>query len=178
MKRESNLGHLFIESKKGRTTVETIATLLLIILLGMGLMGLTASSVNAYQRLYRGKECSTELRIAYSFITTKIRQNDVTGCLHVVRNPISNQNALVIYETIDGVDYATWIYHYQGTLWEAFVLKEEAPSLEVSQAIAQVDAFTISYDPQAQGIRLQVSIEGHESYGGLIKTRTRMGEEL
>lgn len=176
MKRGSRYIDRIIEDRRGRTSIETITTLLLIILLGMGLFAVTLSTVNAYQRLNTAKEGTTELRIAYSFVTTKIRQNDMTGCLDIVPDPISNQNALVLYETIEGIEYATWIYHYEDTLWEAFVLKEEMPSLEISQAIAKIDAFSISYDSNAQGIHIQMDKKGYESYGGMIKTRTRMGE--
>ena len=167
-----------IGDRRGRTSLETITTLLLIILMGLGLFALTLSTVNAYQRIYKTKESATELRIAYSFVTTKIRQNDMTGCLDIIRDPLSEQNALVIYENIEGIDYATWIFHYQGTLWEALVLKEEAPSLEGSQAIAKVDTFALSYDPKEEGFLIRMDKKGQESYSALIKTRTKMGERF
>lgn len=176
MKRENNTVLLLM--RDGKTTVETIATLLLLILLGVGLFSLSLSTVNAYHRLYEAKENATDLRVAQSYLSMKIRQNDRTGCLQVAVDPVSEKHALVAFEEIEGVSYATWVFHYNGSLYEALVLKDEAPSLEVAQAITRVDTFDIQYDEKEQGFFITLGKNGEQTIKTLLKTRTYIGEQF
>lgn len=175
MKRDHNTS--FLKQYNGRTSVETMATLLLLILLGVGLFSVTLSAVGAYQRLYMAKEKTSELRVASSYIIMKIRQNDMTGCLKVTGNPITGKNALVVYEEIEGMSYATWIFCYEGMLKEALVLKEEVPTLNASQNIAKIDNFQVSYDQEEQMIFASVGKIGEQTYDNIIKIRSEMGEQ-
>ena len=151
---------VIFKQNNGRALIETLSAMLLLILLGAGCFSLSVSSFGAYQRLNDAKEKSTELRVASSFITTKIRQNDITGGIDVKPEPITGNNALVIYENLDGESYATWIYYSAGYLMEALVLEHEEPSLDVSQKIAKVDDFKIEYNLDEQKISTTVGING------------------
>lgn len=163
---------LSYRDEKGRAMAETLATILLLILLGISCFSLALSTVNAYRKIYKTKEKTSELRVASSFIMTKIRQNDSTGCLDVKQDYISGKNALVIYENIEGNEYATWIFHHEGQLWEALVLKDEAISIELSQPIARIDNFEINYNKDVGGIRTKIGLEGHKPYEVFVKIRS------
>ncbi|NLL67630.1 MAG: DUF4860 domain-containing protein [Clostridiaceae bacterium] len=162
-----------LKQKNGRTMIETLSVMLLLILLGTGCFSLFLSSFGAYQRLNDSKEKSTELRIASSFVITKIRQNDITGSIDVKLEPITGKNALVIYENIEGESYATWIYHSSGYLMEALVLKHEAPSIDVSQKIAKVDGFNIEYNRDEQMILTSIYTNGLKAYNSTIKVKSK-----
>jgi len=165
-----------IRQKKGSIMVETVSVVLLLILLGVCCFSLVLSSFEAYQRLNDSRIKSGELRIASSFIINKIRQNDVAGNIDVRPDPISGNNALVIYESINGENYATWIYHDSGCLMEALVLSNEIPSPDVSQKIGNVDSFRLDFDRENKQIFFSVGIEGVKPYNGIIKIRTGQRE--
>ena len=178
MKKENSTIIINMNNENKKASVETIATMLLLIILGIGMFCFTLSTVNAYKRINQEKESASEIRVANSFVMMKIRQNDAVGCLNVLKEPTTNKNALVIYENIKGVSYATWIYSYKGILWEALVLREEMPTLDVSQAIAKIDEFDILYDSKEKGFFIRYGITGQKHINTFIKTRTQLGEEL
>ncbi|NLO98956.1 MAG: DUF4860 domain-containing protein [Clostridiaceae bacterium] len=167
------LNNSILKPKNGRAMIETLSVMLLLILLGTGCFSLSLSSFGAYKRLNDAREKSTELRIASSFIVTKIRQNDVAGSIDVKPEPITGKNALVIYEHIDGESYATWIYYSAGYLMEALVLEHEEPSPDVSQQIAKVDDFNIEYDRDVQRISTSISIDGLRPYNSTATVRSK-----
>ncbi|HHY64239.1 MAG TPA: DUF4860 domain-containing protein [Clostridiaceae bacterium] len=172
MKRVPDMSSINIKQNRGRVLVETIAAMLLLVLLGVGCFSLAASAVGAYQRLHDSKVNAAELRIACSFITTKIRQYDMTGYLEVKPDPVSGKNALVIHEPIDGTIYDTWIFHYDGTLYEAITLENEDPETEISQPVARIDYFDISYDEKDRGICFSIGIDGYGTYDSFAKLRS------
>jgi len=159
--------------KKGSILIETISVMLLLVVMGLCCVSLSMSSFQAYQRLNDSRTKSSELRIASSFIINKIRQNDVSGNIDVKPDPITGNNALVIYENINGENYATWIYHDSGCLMEALVLKHEVPSADVSQIIAKVDSFQLDFNREKRQIFISVGIEGVRPYNSIIKIRSR-----
>ncbi|NLX63643.1 MAG: DUF4860 domain-containing protein [Clostridiaceae bacterium] len=162
-----------LRQKKGSILVETISVMLLLVLLGVCSLSLAMSSFGAYQRLDNSRAKSSELRIASSFIINKIRQNDMSGNIDVRPDTISGNNALVIYESINGENYATWIYHDSGCLMEALVLRHEVPSPDVSKVIAKVDSFSLDFDREKRQITFSVGIEGVRPYNSVIKIRSR-----
>lgn len=172
MKRDPDKILIDLKQNKGRVLIETLATILLLILLGVGCFSLTVSAVGAYQRLYTSKENAAELRVATSFVTTKIRQYDMSGCLEVKPDPISGNNALVVHEKISDIIYTTWIYYYEGYLYEAIVLEGEYPEVDISQPIARIDNFEINYSEESKGIYTKVGINGCKTYDSFIKIRS------
>lgn len=172
MKRDNDACFIGLKQNKGRALVETLASMLLLILLGAGCFSLAVSAVGAYQRLNASKNNASELRIACSFVTTKIRQYDMTGCLEVKPDNISGINALVIHEKIDDKVYDTWIFHYDGCLYEAIVLEDENPEVDISQPIAKIDLFEINYDEKSHGIYIKAGIDGHKTYDSFLKLRS------
>jgi len=162
-----------LRQKKGSILVETISVMLLLVLLGVCCLSLAMSSFEAYQRLNDSRAKSSELRIASSFIINKIRQNDAAGNIDVRPDPISGNDALVIYESINGENYATWIYHDSGCLMEAMVLRNESPSPDISQKIAKIDSFLLKFNREKNEIFVSVGIEGVRPYNSTIKIRSR-----
>ncbi|MCX7772353.1 MAG: DUF4860 domain-containing protein [Clostridia bacterium] len=160
------------EAVRGGTSTETLMTLLLLIILSLGLISLTASSVGAYQRLDGHKDSISSLRTAQAFVSMKIRQNDRTGCLHIKINSITEENALVIDENISGKAYETWIFSYEGYLRECMVLESEKPSPELSNKISAVDSFRISFDEALSGFRTHYEIVGQQPYESFISIRS------
>lgn len=144
--------------KRGSVSIESLATMLLLLLLGIGIFSLSITSTAAYQRIYEGKSASSEVRVALSFVQMKIRQNDSKGAIRIESNPINQEPSLVIQEIYDGETYETWIYRDEGKLREAFMLAGEPPSNDISFQIANSDGFDISMDDQ-HTIRISVWVD-------------------
>lgn len=132
--------------QRGSVSVETVAALFLLLVLGIGIFSLAVSSTSAYSRIYDGQNLQSELRVALSFIQMKIRQNDVMQAVRVEENPVNGGPAIVIRETYDDEVYETWIYQDEGKLREALMLEGEAPANELSFEIADADGFTAELD--------------------------------
>lgn len=131
---------------RGSVSVETIATLFLLLVLGIGIFSLTVSSTSAYSRIYDRKNLQSELRVALSFVQMKIRQNDLEGAIRVDENPVNGGSAVVIREEYEDESYETWIYQDGGKLREALMPEGQAPSNELSFEIADVDDFSAEMD--------------------------------
>lgn len=164
---------IILKQENGRTLIEALSVMLILILLGVGCFSLSISAFGAYQRLNDSKEKNNELRVASSFVLNKIRRNDINGSLDVKCHPIIGNNALVIYENINGEEYETWIYHSSGYLMEALILKNEEPSIDLSQKIANVDSFEIEYNHSEQKIFTSVGINGRKPYNSTIRIRSK-----
>lgn len=173
MKRDHDTVRMGLKQNKGRVLVETLAYMMLLMLLGIGCFSLAVSALGAYQRIHASKENASELRIACSFVTTKIRQYDISGYLEIIPDNISGNNALVIHEKIDDTIYDTWVFHYDGWLYEAIVLENEKPEVDISQPIASIDFFEINYSEKEQGIYFKVGVNGYKTYDSFIKIRSR-----
>ena len=132
--------NISLRQEKGRALIETLSVVLLLVLLGACCLSLSLSTFKTYQRLNDSRDKTSELRIASSFLTSKIRQNDIAGSIEVKPEPITGNNALVIYENINGESYATWIYHNSGCLMESLVLSHETPTPDISQIMQKLIA--------------------------------------
>ncbi|WP_083258691.1 DUF4860 domain-containing protein [Cellulosilyticum sp. I15G10I2] len=76
---------------------------------------------DAYKKITRDMESNFERRTPISYIAAKIRGADQKGQVSIV--PKEGYDVLVLGQTIEGVDYETWIYAYEGQLYEAFIEK-------------------------------------------------------
>ena len=137
---------IMIHRNSGRVSIEVLATMLLLLLLGICIFSLAITSTSAYERIYEEKSVSTSVRTALSFIEIKIRQNDIQGAIRIENNPINQEPSLVITEEYDSKFYETWIYRSGGKLREAFMPVGEPPADELSFEITDLDGFEISKD--------------------------------
>jgi|LSQX01.1.fsa_nt_gb hypothetical protein len=141
---------------RGSVSAETIATLLLLLILGIGIFALAVSSTSAYSRVYEGKSLNSELRVALSFIHMKIRQNDLKDAIRIEENPVNGDPAIVIREEYEDEVYEIWIYQDDGKLWEALMPEGMAPSNELSFEIADVDGLTVKIDQSLLSISVWI----------------------
>ena len=85
--------NISLRQEKGRALIETLSVVLLLVLLGACCLSLSLSTFKTYQRLHDSRDKTSELRIASSFLTSKIRQNDIAGSIEVKPEPITGNNA-------------------------------------------------------------------------------------
>lgn len=77
-----------LKANRGQSLIELIIVMAMIGLLGGAIMGLMATGGSAYQKVTAVQDVQREARLALSYVTVKVRQNDVSGGI-VVLGPSS-----------------------------------------------------------------------------------------
>jgi len=133
-----------IKDQNGYSLIEMSIVMLLLVIFSLGVFILAAASTTTYESLVEKKAESEDLRIASSYLVTKIRQNDRLGGIRIDRSTLENKEALVIVESIEEEIYETWIYLSEGILREVTILEGAVPSDDLSFEIASIDSFEIN----------------------------------
>lgn len=130
----------------GYSLVEMTVVMLLLVVFGLGIFMLAATTTTTYSTLVDEKSSTEHLRIASSFLTTKIRQNDRAEGIFVLKEYEDFGDVLLIEEAFGDDIYITWIYVSEGTLREATIPIDMYPTDDLSFEIASIDTFSLSYD--------------------------------
>ena len=142
-------------SESGYSLIEMTIAMLLLVVFGLAVFMLAASSTTTYEKLVDDKNISEELRVASSYLVTKLRQNDQKEAISLESNLLFDSEALTIREVIGDETYVTWIYVNGGALREVTVLEGIEPSDDLSFEIAKVDEMAIRVSDQSVYIALE-----------------------
>ena len=82
---------------------------------------LIAVGAKVYQNTINNMETHFTSTTALSYITEKIRQNDISGNLSIEK--FDGNDALVLSSEYNGEEYCTYIYSFNGHLKELFTKK-------------------------------------------------------
>ena len=97
---------------------------------------------NVYQKISGGMEENYQARSSVTYLTEKIRQNDVQNGISV--QEVAGEDALVLTRTVQERTYETWIYFYENSLYEVTVLAGSAVSPGNGQAVTSLSGLHIS----------------------------------
>lgn len=96
-------------------------------------------------RIYRSTTENSSMnytaRTALSYISEKIRQNDIDGNIRIGK--LDGENALILEQTYEDSVYNTYIYAYEGALRELFVRSDSPADLSAGTKILEVEAFSM-----------------------------------
>lgn len=135
-----------IKKDDGYSLVEMTVVMLLLVVFGLGIFMLAATTTTTYSTLVDDKSATEHLRIASSFLSTKVRQNDRSDGLFVLSDSEVYGDVLLIKESFGEEVYATWIYLSEGVLREATIPFGSTPTDDLSFEIADIDVFNLVYD--------------------------------
>ncbi|MDR3551739.1 MAG: DUF4860 domain-containing protein [Clostridia bacterium] len=127
-------------AKKIQIHIETMAAMLLLIVLTSLTVLLIFSTGRAYRSIVAAGSASQEIRTGFSFISTKVRQGDSGGSVTV--RPSQWGNALVVTQTDLGKPYEDWIFYYKGTLREALIPAGTTINPAACQVISSLSSFS------------------------------------
>lgn len=139
-----------LSDQGGYSAIEWFMVMGLLMLFSIAIFILAAASSNTYQQLIDEKETDTELRIATSYVLTKLKQNDEAETIQVVKRLDLGDSALMISETLLETAYETWIYWSNGALREATILKNGKLEDDLSFVIAYIDGFEVALEPNGK----------------------------
>lgn len=140
--------------QSGYSLIEMSIVMLLLVLFSLGIFLLAAASTTTYESLVEQKNTSEDLRIASSYLVTKIRQNDRLSGVSIDRVTFDQKDALIIKEAIEEETYVTWIYVSEGVLREVTILEGVSPSDDLSFEIANIDKLELNGKENKLTIRL------------------------
>lgn len=109
---------------------------------------------NVYKSTVRQMDDGFTERTSLTYVATKLRQNDTAGAVHL--EELAGGSALVLDQTVDGVTYQTWIYHYDGALRESFVEAGSPVEPEFGWHILDVAGFGVE---ESEGMLLLRSVD-------------------
>ncbi len=96
---------------------------------------------NIYDNINEDRNTNYELRVSLFYIANKIRQSDKKGTVEIKQ--LHGVNAVVINEVYDEEKYQTWIYFYDGAIYEMFTDEETTFDLADGMKVVEADLFNI-----------------------------------
>lgn len=129
-----------------RHIVDILFVLALFAVFAFCALALVILGANIYKNTVSSMSRNFESRTACSYITEKIRQNDLYDSVYVA--DFEGQDALLFTKDVYGSLYGTYIYYYDGELKELFIRIGsdigENP-LSAGTTVMQLDAFQPMY---------------------------------
>ena len=104
--------------KRNNWIINYMAILSLLCIFIIGSLILMKVGVHVYKNIVESNGENFRLRSSLSYVATKVRQHDMTDAISVEEK--DGIQMLVLKEQIDGVEYETRIYSYDGALRELF----------------------------------------------------------
>lgn len=142
----------------GHTLIELTLVMVMLGLFGLAAFSLVSSSGKAYRGISEQTAGDTELRVAISYIDTKIRQNDVQNAIRLEKNPLESGQAIVITENLGKETYETWIYTRDGKMKELLIKKGSKFRDDFGFEISQTDQLTAQYDNENRLLKIKAGI--------------------
>lgn len=98
-------------------------------------------AANIYNSTTNQIQVNDQNRTSLSYITQKIRQNDVNGNLSI--SEVDGVDCLLLTSTFNDSDYTTYIYEYEGMVKEIFIKDGLTFSLKDGKDILQISTLTM-----------------------------------
>ena len=127
--------------RKNRHNIDVVFVLVLFAVFAVSVLMVLMLGVSSYNDITHRMEDNYENRTAVAYIAEKMRQNGGEDCVSI--GQYSEQPALIMEETIDGEDYATYIYYYDGSLREIFTYKDNFLEPQAGEVIVDAKGFEL-----------------------------------
>jgi hypothetical protein len=133
-------------SNKGVALVELAMVMLLLALFGITIFTLIITGADTQARIIREKDAQAEARVALSYISVRLRQNDSEGKISVEPVELTGQNAIVIQERTFDYEYDIWIYSHNGRLYECLTDPGQQPQELLGIPIIEIERLETELD--------------------------------
>lgn len=124
-------------------SVDLLFSLALFLLFAVTGISIVLFGTQVYRSTTAQMEETYTSRTALCYVSEKVRQTDVAGGVSLLQPEGFSDSALVLHETINGGDYDTYIYFYEGVLRELFVKRGTNITPEQGTVIVSLCSFTI-----------------------------------
>lgn len=125
-----------------RQSISGLAALLIFCVFAVGILSVLLSGAGAYRRLTERDQLSYDSRTCAQYVATKVRQAPAPGS--ILLSAFGDGDALVITQEVDGTEYWTRIYCYDGWLMELFTIANGDFRPEDGEKILEVQSLTLT----------------------------------
>lgn len=140
----------------------------------VGIIAALLAGAGAYKRLTQRDSAAYDCRICTSYLTTKVRAADPEN-ISFVEKGAPEGGALRISETIDGEEYVSYIYCYNGWICELYTAGEFEPEYEFGEKLLEIKSLDMEFE---EGIfSADIVTSGGEARHLLVYAGKNMGKE-
>ena len=130
--------------KKGQTnhSIYGLMALLLFCVFAGCILSVLLSGADTYQRLVSRDQDTYGQRTCVQYISNRVRQTALPGKAEVTS--FEGESCLVLPETIDGTEYVTRVYCYDGWIRELFTLRDGDFLPEEGEKLLEAEGLSFS----------------------------------
>ena len=147
------------KSKVGSSTlIPVLFVLTLFLLLSALSVSVILAGSSVYEKISANMDQNYDRRVTFSYLTTKIRQNDSAGEIYV--KTIDGVEMIAIHET--GEEYITYIYYHDGHIREIYLeLEGDGQTVEFEldwgEEIIQAEGFEFNFSEDRGQIEMKLT---------------------
>lgn len=166
---------LMLREKKGnRHAIDLLFTLALFCIFAVSLLLVSATGSQVYENIVHQMDNNYTLRTSLSYVTEKLRQNDVSDRVFI--EDLNGSTALVLEQNYEDSVFQTWIYEYEGKLRELFLHKGNDVNPEHGQQLMAIEGFSIEL-VEGNLYKIAITNSGGETEELLINIRSQSGNQ-
>ena len=141
------------------TLIPVLFVLTLFLLLAVLSVSVILAGSSVYEKISDNMNDNYDRRVSFSYLTTKIRQNDSDGNIYVEEK--DGEQMLAIKENFWGDEYITYIYYYDGWIREIFldVVNGKTIDFELDwgDEIIKIEGFSFFFNNEAGKIEMSLT---------------------
>lgn len=141
-----------MKKERGKGNIGGLAALLLFGVFALCLLVVLLTGADSYQRLAQRDQSAYSHRTVAQYLTARVRQGDAADTIEV--SGFGDGDALLLKERIDGVDYETRVYCFEGALWELFAFAGEEFAPEDGERLLPLGGLELSLEGQRLTARI------------------------
>lgn len=123
-------------------SIENLMALMLFGVFAVSILGVLLLGANGYHRLTERDQNAYHIRTCAQYIMTRVRQADHAGGVTVEQ--FGGGDCLRFTEEVDGVQYTTRVYCYEGTLRELLTQEGTTLSPESGEAVLKAQHLSVT----------------------------------
>ena len=100
--------------------IPVLFVLTLFLLLSALSISVIIAGSTVYEKISENMDNNYDRRVTFSYLTTKIRQNDSMGSIYIEEKDGVDMIAIKEADQISGDEYVTYIYYYDGYIRELY----------------------------------------------------------
>lgn len=131
-----------MKERSRKNSISGLAALVLLGVFAAGILAVLLSGAAAYQRLTERDAQSYDSRTCMQYLAAKVRQAPAPDALSL--SDFGEGDSLLLSETIDGTEYQTQVYCYDGWLMELFTVAEAGLLPEDGEKILPAESLSLT----------------------------------
>lgn len=141
--------------ERRRQGIPTLAALLLLTIYGVTVLGVLLAGAQAYSRLTRRDSHAYDERTALQYVAARVHQAPAPDRISVV--DFGGVDALAVTQTVEGQDYLTRVYCWDGWLMELFCAADGQFEPRDGERLLPVES--LEFEVQGELLRVRLTQE-------------------